>query len=76
MRLAGGESDREGRVEVCIGGLWGTICDDSYDTRDAMVICRQLGFSALGQLVSYTFSHVERDPLHFSLKYPQYYGID
>ena len=46
VRLVNGATTNQGRVEVCVGQTWGTVCDHwSFYNRDARVVCRQLGYN-------------------------------
>ena len=38
-----------GEAQICLNGVFGSVCDDSWDNPDASVICKQLGFSPFGK---------------------------
>jgi len=44
VRLSGGNSTAEGRLEVYYKGQWGTVCDDLFSDMAAGVVCNSLGF--------------------------------
>ena len=54
--LLDGPSSTEGRVEICMGSVAGTVCDDCWNSQctdfpdverrqNAQVVCKQLGFA-------------------------------
>ena len=50
----------EGRLEVCVNRVWGTICDTAYGISDAHVACSQLGYDGEG---TYIQMHITLDVL-------------
>ena len=68
IRLVGGETDMEGRVEVCDSyRRWGTVCNRQWTSSHTKVVCRNLGYDDTEgefpmQLLSMT--HVLREYLH------------
>ena len=48
VRLEGANYDNEGRVQICYGNTWGTVCDSNWGSPEAMVVCSSLGFLADG----------------------------
>ena len=52
VRLVGGISQYQGRVEVCLNRAWGTVCAySSWVSKDAKVVCNQIGALIIGTLM-------------------------
>ena len=51
VRLAAG-TYRDGTVEVFYQGTWGTVCANQWNTPDADVICKQMGFPGAARAVT------------------------
>ena len=43
IRLVGGSTEREGRVEYCYDTTWAPVC--SLDARTASLMCKKLGYT-------------------------------
>lgn len=51
LRLTGGATPNEGKIEIYLNvgptPGWGLVCGDNWGWKDAVVACRQLGYSAV-----------------------------
>lgn len=45
LRLVGGRTTNEGTVLIYHWSMWGAICDDQWDIKDANVVCNELGYA-------------------------------
>lgn len=64
VRLVNGNTEYEGRVEVCINKAWGTVCSiehnswwwrwgwHDWDLSESNIVCKQIGHMELGNLFS------------------------
>ena len=43
VRLVGGVNDYIGKIEIQYLGIWGSVCDNDFDSGDAEVVCREIG---------------------------------
>ena len=49
-------NNNAGRLEILLDRNWGTVCSDGFDSNDAAVACRQLGFDGH---IFYTSGNIE-----------------
>lgn len=61
LRLGGEGGDDQrgtlGRVEVCVGGAYGTVSSVGFDDRQAAAVCTNLGFRDEGK--HYWIYHIQ-----------------
>ena len=60
IRLVDGVTPADGRVEICLNGYWGTLCQEHWGYKEARVVCRQLGYDGCE---SYIAKHSVSDSL-------------
>ena len=48
VALVGGLRPHEGRVQVCMNEVWGTVCNDYWNSYNTIVFCKQLGLTTTG----------------------------
>lgn len=46
-----GRSHWEGRLEIYHDGIWGTVCGNNWDKNAGRVVCRQLGYPGVDNLL-------------------------
>ena len=50
-----GSIAQEGRVEVCVNGVWGSVCGSGWTKQAAFVICKQAGYIYSGTSPVYDY---------------------
>ncbi len=56
MRLVGGSTVSEGRLEICHNGQWGTICNQGWTDRRAAQVRSRLGLPTYSELLAHILS--------------------
>ena len=44
----------EGRIEVLTDGVWGGVCNQRWSTQDAIVMCREMGYTGIAKALPIT----------------------
>ena len=61
-RLTGGTTSMDGIVEVYMREQWVLVCDDWFDEKDGMVICRMIGADEGLPMLFTSFANFESNP--------------
>ena len=59
FRLVGGQTDREGDVQICHHGVWGYVCGCEWDHKETSIACQQLNYSNTGETANNSFLHIK-----------------
>ena len=64
VHLVNGTTAYEGRVEICYGGVWGSVCDSGWGYRDAAIVCLQLGYQGTSIYYIAIFTNANKTAFH------------
>ena len=56
LRLVEGETEWDGRLEVCLSQRWGTVGNDGWTEVNRQVVCNALGYDFTGMHTQVTKS--------------------
>lgn len=45
MQFTAGNDSNNGRLEVCVEGAWQSVCENAFDSDEAVLVCKNLGYS-------------------------------
>ena len=64
IRLTGGVSDNEGRLEVFFDGEWGSVCNRNWGRWSGTVACKDLGYESLVKVTGTSqYNSAENTPI-------------
>ncbi|XP_071495342.1 neurotrypsin-like [Diadema antillarum] len=78
LRLVGGQTIYEGRVEILHDNEWGSICyDDEWHYYEMSTVCRQLDFAGVNASEPISVAGLDTGPIHLTnVDCPWSYGTD
>jgi len=59
VKLLHGFAPYAGQVAVNHRGAWGAVCENGWDEKDALVVCRELGYPGVTMITNNRFFGVE-----------------